>query len=648
MSKKKNYRKIINEASPMSDEGSLFEDEERKITFADNKEREKNDEARLMEIANKAAGIGMPSNKESSVPSVTSPDISASGSPLRKINRSPWLAQPSSPDSPDKGDKRNSEVSECHSPSPETVSTRPPRQSSSPLTRDSERIPAAKMNSDFIVEMKPAPGRTKKIHPQIRESYENLRDGILRKSKNKSKMNPTVSKSVDVDLMTSRNQRLTAQPSRVTQMIHSREQSRASMDNRIEFSSDDSDGGKDSDTAKSRPRPYQGGGTGNLFKTEVEEILFKSMKKIRPKSAGSTSTSLSSRSHAGGRSGPGGGLSQGSMASMGTIQTTGTKGTTKSGFSCSTRGGGLTTQSYAAMTASIDRLTGSSTAKYAAKSTSSKNIYASYDERKNCTFKPKIRRRAQDRQDSGGSSDEGESKAKADSSKAAFMDRQAQDDRRRRNAVEQRRGKEAYDALVDKKFCPRCTAKRSYDEYKDKKKRCSNCNVEFTSKVVWTTKTGANFFKRDEEFLKLKDEHVEKLREEVLSDLRSYESRAYDEETGKLVSTRQNLFSGELKWDEETRAEFEERLESCNQKKAERFEKIVAEMTYSFAPTLTLRKKKSGDDDDDEEEDDEGGGKRNVVRQFMERLERDNEKYRQTHPPVPKVVKNDTYPRFVL
>lgn len=479
--------------------------------------------------------------------------------------------------------------------------------------------------------------KTKKIHPLIRESYELLRDDILQREKNKSKMNPTVSRSVDMERHTSKNCSLAAEPSRVSRLISSREQARTAAENRMEFSSDeDRDGGKDDDSGRSRPRPI--GPRGGLFRSEAEAVLFKTMKTIRPKSASgeSGSGSTSTRSCGGGPRG----LSQGSLASMGTVQTTGTRGSARSGFSAS-RCGSMTTQNYKSMTASIDRLTGST--RGAKPTARPKHVYASYDEMKNCTFKPKIRRRAADRgNDSSG--DEGETKSKAASSKAAFVDRQAQDERKRRSAVEHRRGKEAYDAIVDKKFCPRCTAKRSYDEYREKKKRCSNCNVEFTSKVVWTQRMGTEFFKRDHEFIKLKDDHVEKLRDKVIEDLTSYEGRTYDEETGRLVSTRQNLFSNSLRWDSETKAEFEERLEACNQKKEERFEKILAEMSYSFAPALTQRKKRG--DDEDEEEEEEDGGKRNVVRHFMERMERDTEKYRQSHPAVPKVVKTDPFPRF--
>jgi hypothetical protein len=38
-------------------------------------------------------------------------------------------------------------------------------------------------------------------------------------------------------------------------------------------------------------------------------------------------------------------------------------------------------------------------------------------------------------------------------------------------------GKKEYDAIVDKKRCPKCGAKKSYDEVKEKKKLCPNCKV---------------------------------------------------------------------------------------------------------------------------------------------------------------------------
>ena len=45
-------------------------------------------------------------------------------------------------------------------------------------------------------------------------------------------------------------------------------------------------------------------------------------------------------------------------------------------------------------------------------------------------------------------------------------------------------GKAGYDALVDKKQCPNCGAKQSYDEVKEKRKECPNCKVRVITLVV--------------------------------------------------------------------------------------------------------------------------------------------------------------------
>ena len=46
-------------------------------------------------------------------------------------------------------------------------------------------------------------------------------------------------------------------------------------------------------------------------------------------------------------------------------------------------------------------------------------------------------------------------------------------------------GKAEYDALVDKKYCPKCGAQQKYDEIKEKKKNCPQCNIQYANKVVW-------------------------------------------------------------------------------------------------------------------------------------------------------------------
>ena len=272
--------------------------------------------------------------------------------------------------------------------------------------------------------------------------------------------------------------------------------------------------------------------------------------------------------------------------------------------------------------------------------------FASNDEKVNCTFKPKLgSKKSRDQRGNDSNSDDEANAKEAKDSYAAFLDRQIQDDRRRRSGIENKRGKEAYDALIDKKYCPNCGGKQSYDEYKERKKKCSVCNVEFSNKIVWNNKIGKQFFARDKEFIKEKENHKKQLEDEVLDKLTSYETAAYDKEEGKVVKLVENQFKKSITWNAETQEEFNERLEQCNKKKKERFEKILAEMTYSFHPTISAKKPARKDEEDAEMEEDSTSTKKNVVQVFLNRMEQDLMKYRAIHPRVEKKVKKDL-PRF--
>jgi ribosomal protein S27AE len=62
-----------------------------------------------------------------------------------------------------------------------------------------------------------------------------------------------------------------------------------------------------------------------------------------------------------------------------------------------------------------------------------------------------------------------------------------------------RRGEEAYKTVLDKRQCPQCTAVQSYDEVKEKRKLCPNCNVEYQRPRVWAA-VRKRFLQRLHEF----------------------------------------------------------------------------------------------------------------------------------------------------
>lgn len=96
--------------------------------------------------------------------------------------------------------------------------------------------------------------------------------------------------------------------------------------------------------------------------------------------------------------------------------------------------------------------------------------YGLLDDAKNCTFRPTL---------TSTSAESGRAKGSHgdDDAKSNFIERQEAAARSRREEQDFSIGKAAYDKLVDKKICPKCGAKQSYDEVKEKRKKCPNCQV---------------------------------------------------------------------------------------------------------------------------------------------------------------------------
>ncbi|KAG6966534.1 hypothetical protein JG688_00006730 [Phytophthora aleatoria] len=58
-------------------------------------------------------------------------------------------------------------------------------------------------------------------------------------------------------------------------------------------------------------------------------------------------------------------------------------------------------------------------------------------------------------------------------------------ERNRQKKLALSRGENDYDARLDKKACPKCGLPQSYSEFKDKKKKCQMCGVEFRFLNAW-------------------------------------------------------------------------------------------------------------------------------------------------------------------
>ena len=110
--------------------------------------------------------------------------------------------------------------------------------------------------------------------------------------------------------------------------------------------------------------------------------------------------------------------------------------------------------------------------------------YSTLADAKECYFHPRIngKEKKKSRGNRRGRNDDDDEENRPED-KFAFINRQEAEERNRRDELEFQIGKAKYDALVDKKACPQCGSKQSYDEFKEKRKSCSVCNVEYCAQV---------------------------------------------------------------------------------------------------------------------------------------------------------------------
>ncbi|ETL81713.1 hypothetical protein F442_18621 [Phytophthora nicotianae P10297] len=103
--------------------------------------------------------------------------------------------------------------------------------------------------------------------------------------------------------------------------------------------------------------------------------------------------------------------------------------------------------------------------------------FATDDEEQHCRFQ--IRKKTQRAGSSRDDFDDG-----GDSSQS-FISRMEAAERNRQKKLDLSRGENDYNARLDKKACPKCGLPQSYSEFKDKKKKCQMCGVEFRFLNAW-------------------------------------------------------------------------------------------------------------------------------------------------------------------
>lgn len=278
--------------------------------------------------------------------------------------------------------------------------------------------------------------------------------------------------------------------------------------------------------------------------------------------------------------------------------------------------------------------------------------HSTYDDAKESTFRPCIGKKKSAKATRSGHGDDSDGERKEDS-RYGFIQRQEAEERNRREELAFKQGRVDYDAKLNKKVCPNCLAKQSYDEVKEKRKLCPNCRVPYVHLLTWG-KVSKKFFAKMKTYQEKLLEHKKRIYKEVMIEFTTVERKYFDSKTGKIEMER--VERKEKRLSKEDEEEFFQRLKEKMAKHEEllkTLEKEVYDELCPFAPNLSheiLHKKKNVDDEDlvstssEEEELDGNAAKHDPVKAFMKRYEDDMEvrrlkmpgKYLPTHKYISK------------
>lgn len=216
--------------------------------------------------------------------------------------------------------------------------------------------------------------------------------------------------------------------------------------------------------------------------------------------------------------------------------------------------------------------------------------YSRFEDAKECTFHPRVRKTAY----SDAPQDDDDHHNKKNNN---FIERQEAAERGRVNKIQLDIGKSQYEALLDKKFCPQCKAKQSYDDIKEKRKRCNNCNVDYTTAIEWT-KVKREFYERQQGMLDGMDKKRQQLAQELERERRRGTKTVYDKRQGKLVVKEYDYVghAHESKWDDDMEHDFFERNSKMEQKRQIHLKQIEDEMYGNIGVQSTLKSEFSGND----------------------------------------------------
>jgi hypothetical protein len=336
------------------------------------------------------------------------------------------------------------------------------------------------------------------------------------------------------------------------------------------------------------------------FANPTEELLFRNMKKV------STSRPGSARS-------PGAKSSQPNTKSSSRSGAQSVSGDTKSKLA------------YEAMRRSTSRLSAPSQPGPSRIDTLIDPTlkYSTLSDAKECTFRPCIAGKAHAKKKRGGEDDDGPK----EDAKYGFISRQEAEERNRRENLTFEMGKAKYDALIDKKACPECGAKQSYDEVKEKRKVCPNCRVEYCPQLSWA-KVSQRFFRKGAQYAERAEAKLEVVKRELQEDFQCSERKVFDQATGRVLTVRSD---GKAVLTADQKAEFYRRLEEEKTQRETNLALLTKQLYDDRCPFKpTLKKKQHKGDSDEEAEDSEE--ERDAFKAFIRRVDEDLDYRREALP----------------
>ena len=245
-------------------------------------------------------------------------------------------------------------------------------------------------------------------------------------------------------------------------------------------------------------------------------------------------------------------------------------------------------------------------------------------------YKEQQRRKArQQRKRREEGNDDDEHKTQQDA-QFAFINRQEAEERNRRDELQFQMGKADYDARVDKKRCPQCGAKQSYDEFKEKRKTCPNCRIEYCAAVSWE-RVGGRFLRKSQQFAQQAAEKKERLRQEQGSEYKYIRRTAYDPAAGRTVTYEEP--AKERLTPEEEAAFFDrlaQRLER-REREVQQLEHEVYEKPYPFKPTISQFAQRRHEQQLEEQEDSDQDPAEQFLKRYAQDLEERQERFPQKY-----------------